>query len=108
MDVKKMPDISDVYGSGSFLKTSDIKQETQFNIKSVAVEKIRDNTKIVLALENGKKLPLNRINVERLAKNFGTTDYTKWAGKSFRLRKSETTFNGQDVDCMRVVKEYEE
>ena len=103
-----MPDISEIYGSGSFLKTGDVKQETQMNIKSVAVEKIRENTKIVLTLDNGKKFPLNRTNVERLARNFGTTDYTKWAGKSFRLRKSETTFQGQDVDCLRVVKEYDE
>jgi len=103
-----MADISELYGSGSFLKTNDVKQETKLKITAVAVEKIRDTTKLVLTLDNGKKFPLNRTNAERLSKNFGTPDYTKWVGKEFKIRKSETTFQGQDVDCLRVVKEYEE
>ena len=108
--------IEDVYGSGQksdFLATKDIPEGEKLDCKIVAMNKKelgkgeKATTKLIASLESGKSFVINKTNAERLAKNFGTTHYKEWIGKTFILYRSETTYAGQEVDCLRVQKNVE-
>jgi hypothetical protein len=104
--------VDDIYG-GNYLKISDIPHNgvLECKIKTAFVDlvgKDKPTKKIILDLESGKSFPLNKINSERLAKNFGSPKFATWVGKSFKVKQGETQFNGKDTPCIRVVKEYED
>ena len=105
-----MASIKDIYKSGSFLKTTDIPKgkDTEFTIKSAKLEAVGDKDKLVLTFEDDMKWPLNKTNAERIAKNLKTDDYEKWTGKKIRIRRSETKYQGREIECLRVVREYDE
>src|SRR3990167_6442822 len=98
-----MPSTDDIYG-GNFLSVCDVIQAKTYTIAEIEVKKIRedDSAKIILRFqETDKSFPLNKTNAKRIAEKHGT-DYTLWTGKKITLVKSETTYNGQEVDCIRV------
>lgn len=105
--------IDDIYG-GNFLKTSDLPRNgvLECKIKAVRVDKVGRGEdarkKILLDLESGKVFVVNKTNAERLSKNFRSSTYSSWTGKTFKVKVGETQYSGKDVEAMRVVKEYED
>ena len=101
-----MADINEVYAdNANTIKTTDIPkgQLPEFEIKSVSVKEFGDDKKIVLEVDNGKSFVLNTTNARQLASNFGTPDYESWPGKKFKLIRTNTQFQGSNVECLRVV-----
>ena len=101
-----MADINEIYGSGgNFLKTTDIEKGKIMDCKvvSVAVKEIGDDRKLVIELEGGKAFVLNKTNAAQLANNLGTPDYEKWPGKTFKIFRTMTNYQGSTVECLRVV-----
>ncbi len=103
--------INSLYG-GNYLKTTDIPVALQVECKIVSsyIQEFKDKKgnpvkKLVLKLESGKDFTLNKTNATRLAKRFGTDNYSQWNGKTFLIERDETEFAGNDVECLRVVKE---
>lgn len=97
--------IDDIYGATNSLKTNDIPkgQVPEFVIRSVGTREFGENKKLVLELDNGKSFVLNKTNARQLAGNFETPDYSKWVGKKFKLLRTSTPFQGETVECLRVV-----
>ena len=98
--------IDEIYGgSANSLKTTDVAKGTvpEFTIKSVSVKEFGENKKLVLELDNGKAFVCNKTNARQLANNYETPDFTKWPGKKFKLLRTTTTFQGGNVECLRVV-----
>lgn len=101
-----MADITDVYAeSVNTLKTTDIAKGTipEFSIKSVEVREFGEDKKLVLELNNDKSFVLNKTNARQLASNYSEPDYTKWVGKKFKVIRTNTQFQGGNVECLRVV-----
>ena len=99
--------INSLYG-GNYLKVEDVPAAgtLECTVAKTFIKEFQDGTKkLVVEMPNGKWLTLNSTNAKRLAKNFGTDNYTQWVGKTFRVKKDETEFGGRDVPCIRVVKE---
>jgi hypothetical protein len=80
-----------------------VKKATQFVIKDIKVETIRDKKKLVLSFEGtDKKLALNSTNARHLEEAHGS-DYKKWTKTTITLAAVPTTFNGEQVKGLRVL-----
>lgn len=99
--------LEDIYGgSSNFLKTTDVQkgQIMEVEVKSVTVQTIGDNKKLVVELvDKAKSFVLNKTNATQLANNLGSPDYNTWAGKKFKIFRTVTQYQGGTVECLRVV-----
>lgn len=104
-----MPTIESIYGENkTYIKALDMKdnETMELKIKSVDVKDFKGSKKIVVTAENGKSVVINKTNSTRIAEMFGT-ETDNWVGKTFKIMKSWTTFSGQEVPCIRVVRKLE-
>ena len=102
-----MVDANDYFG-GSYLKASDITQETALTIKEAKVEQLGDREKIVVYFDEVEKgLVLNKINTSRIAKQLESSLTEKWPANKITLYATEVEYDGKDVPCIRVKKQEE-
>lgn len=104
-----MSNIAEIYGEGNLIRTSDVPENKALNCKITAtsVRQFGDRNKLVLELETGKSFVCNKTNANRLAKIYNTPEYDKWVGKTFLLVRDFTQFKGQDIECLRVQRQFE-
>ena len=102
-----MPSFRDIYGSSDFLSAASFPdgQIVTVTIKEMKVETVKegDKPKLIAYLGNGKKMSVNKTNAEILAKGFGSEDYTTWTGRSFKIIKGQTKFQGQLVPSLMAM-----
>lgn len=104
------PSIDSIYGETvSSIKTQDVKegQPLTCKIKNSEAKRIGDDTKIVLTMEDGRSWFVNKTNARRLSELFNNPNYDQWVGKSFNLIRSWTTYQGQEIACLRVQRKIE-
>lgn len=102
-----MANINDIYGNSKSLKAEDLKGRAhKVTISQVDITEFKENgvakKKLVLTLVGKQKtLVLNKTNSRVIGKYYGE-DFDAWAGKEIEIFPTETEFNGQLVDCIRV------
>ena len=103
----EMANVNDIYGASSTLKAEDLKGRAhKVVIESTDIVEFKENgavkKKLVLRLRDKQKgLVLNKTNSKIIAKFYGE-DFEKWGGKSIEIFPTQTEFNSQLVDCIRV------
>ena len=99
-----MAKVSSVYPKKSrYLSADDVPLPATFTIESTEVDNKFGDDRIVLHLvENGKMLGLNSTNAHKLARELGD-DSAKWAGRRIVVGSVPTTFQGKEVQGLRVL-----
>lgn len=96
---------SDAYPS-KYLAAADLKgREFHLTITRVEIEEVGRNKEekpVVYFKEAKKALTLNKTNWGAIEKALGSDDTDEWAGGRITLYPSETSFDGETVDCIRV------
>jgi hypothetical protein len=103
-----MPDIDDIFSSGTYLKASDLVDgESVLTISSVEIVEFtekdgKQRRKPILSfLGTDKKLVCNKTNGLIIGEVYGkNTD--NWAGKPITLYATRVDFGGKLVDAIRV------
>src|SRR4051812_28229968 len=99
-----MNDIEKLYPS-KYLKPADLAGgEVTVTIVNVMVEEIgqpKERRAILSLKEYDKRLVLNKINTNAVAKLHGNS-FTNWPGKQLGLYPTTTSYGGQMVDCIGV------
>jgi len=89
-----------------YLKAGDLGESgAVVTISRMAVEPVGQNKEIkpVLYFAGKEKgMVLNKTNAKKIASLVGSADMDDWTGKTIRLYASETEFNGDTVECIRV------
>jgi hypothetical protein len=102
-----MADINEVYGQGggNYIKTQEVQLGSilECEITGISIKDFGEKKKLVADLKSGKAFVLNPTNARALAQRFANPDYTQWVGKTFRLIRTSTNYQGSSVDCLRVV-----
>ena len=104
-----MAKISKVF-QGSYLKTEDFDSDGEdLTIEEVAEERVgrgrnAEKKLVVYFTEREQGLPLNKVNAMAIAKILDADDTDDWAGGRVRVRRDETDFQGEPVDCLRVTR----
>lgn len=105
--------INEIYKSTSnFLRAEDLKgARVTVEIAGFTVETLKsdegEKKQVVLSFTGKEKvLGLNKTNAERIAALSGSYDPSEWAGAKIKLFPTKTTFQGREVDCIRVSEEY--
>jgi len=100
-----MASINDVYGSGATLKADDLPAGVQVpvTIEKITPKDFDDGNKLEIKFAGKEKLLIcNKTNAGRIAAEHGE-DYEAWTGKRIFLQRDMCEFNGQSVQCVRVV-----
>jgi hypothetical protein len=102
----------EVFGSGKYLKASDLKglpgKAITVTISDALLETIKDRdgeekTKTVLSFKGAqKRLPLNQTNWDAIAEITGEDDTDNWQGHAVQLYATVTDLKGSRVDCLRI------
>ena len=93
---------------GDYLKTEHIKEEKEYEIREVKVEKIgrgeQQEKKVVVYFQGlDKGLALNKTNSEAIAKITGSREIEDWDGKSLVLFiDPNVTYMGDTVGGIRI------
>ena len=88
-----------------WLKAKDLEGRPQLvTIKKFSVEKITDDKQgpVIWFQEYGKGLGLNITNGKKVEAISGSGDPANWIGKRIVIFPTETEFQGDTVDCIRV------
>jgi len=88
-----------------WLKAKDLEGQPKLvTIKRFSVEKITDDKQgpVIWFQEFGKGLGLNITNGKKVEGICGTGDPSGWIGKRIVIYPTETEFQGDTVDCIRV------
>lgn len=100
-----MPNINDAFPS-IYLKASDLKgAEPVVTIERVAFEPVgqkREMKPVIYFVGKQKGLVLNKTNANRIVQITGTGMTEHWAGSAIKLYATETEFQGETVDCIRI------
>lgn len=100
-------DIRQYQGSSNYLKAADLQgRPVNVTIRAAVVEQIgqgRSQQEKVVLYFNGKEkgLVLNVTNGNSISKAYGF-DTTNWVGCQIEIYPSETDYQGEMVDCLRV------
>ena len=102
-------DIRNIFANGQYLRAADMKgTPATLTISSAEVRNMApagrpEDRKPVLQFSNTEKeFPCNKTNSNKIAEALGwETD--NWAGHRITLQPSVTSYNGQEVPCVRVV-----
>jgi hypothetical protein len=90
------------FDQSKYLSAADITQEKLLRIKSVTVEMVDQQQKLVVWFTNHKKgLALNRTNNRTIRGAYGD-DTEQWAGKLIVVFPTQTDFRGRQVGALRV------
>lgn len=95
---------------GSYLKTEDFDSEgRELTILEVTEERIgrgrlAEKKLVVYFDELEQGLPLNKVNATAIAKILSADDTDDWTGGRVLVRRDETEFQGEPVDCIRVTR----
>lgn len=97
-----MAKISEQFGNG-YLRAEDFDGKGKtFVIDTVATEDVGDESKLVAYFQGEEKgLPLNKTNALAIASLHGD-DTDEWGGKSIKVYRDSTMYQGRRVACMRV------
>jgi hypothetical protein len=100
-----VPNIGDAFPS-KYLKASDLKGQQPVvvmgEVKFEAVGQSRE-MKAVLYFEGKEKgMVLNKTNANKITEIVGSALTEDWRGHQVRLYPSVTTFQGEEVECLRV------
>lgn len=87
----------------SFMRADDLtEQETKAVIKDVVTTQIEDKDRLVVEFDGDHNdLLLNTTNCRALMKLFGN-ETGDWKGKEITLYKAKVSFQGKEVDGVRV------
>lgn len=98
-----MPNINDAFPS-KYLKARDLKdREVTVKCSHVEMEKIGSDRKAVLYFEGKEKgLVLNKTNANKITDLAGSALTEDWAGLEVKLYPTETSFQGEMVECIRI------
>lgn len=100
-----MPNINEAFPS-KYLKASDLKgTEPVLTIAKVAFEPVGQSKemKAVVYFEGkAKGLVLNKTNATRIVQLSGSGLTEEWPGTRVKLYGSVTTFEGDEVECIRI------
>lgn len=103
-----MPTIDEYFGN--YLKTEDVKQETEYTIKEcrpedIGKEDVKETKLIVFFEDQEKGLVLNKVNSEAIAEITNTREFDKWQGTKLCLYVDPNVmFGGKRVGGIRVKK----
>lgn len=97
--------VNDAFPS-KHLKASDLKGSVvPVTISHVEIEEIgqkKDRKPVLYFSGKDKGLVLNKTNSKRIADLLGSPETDDWAGQRIALYPSETEFQGDTVECIRV------
>ncbi len=97
--------VNDAFPS-KHLKASDLKGAVvPVTISHVDIEEIgqkKDRKPVVYFAGKDKGLVLNKTNSKRISDLLGSPETDDWAGQRIALYPSETEFQGDTVECIRV------
>jgi len=97
--------INDTFPS-KHLKASDLKGAiVPVTISHLEIEEIgqkKDKKPVLYFAGKDKGLVLNKTNSKRIADLLGSPETDDWAGQKIALYPSETEFQGDTVECIRV------
>ena len=97
--------INDTFPS-KHLKASDLKGSVvPVTISHLEIEEIgqkKDRKPVLYFTGKDKGLVLNKTNSKRIADLLGTPETDEWGGQRIALYPSETEFQGDTVECIRV------
>lgn len=100
-----MPNINDAFPS-KFLKASDLKgTEPVCVIDKVLFEPVgqsKEMKAVVYFVGKAKGLVLNKTNATRIVQLSGSGITEEWPGTRIKLYGSVTTFEGDEVECIRI------
>jgi len=97
--------VSDVYKKESkFFKAEDLNGKgKRLRIEEWEKVLLGKDDKIVLSFTSAeKKLVLNTTNAQIIERNLKSDDFDKWLNKVITIYPTTTSFEGRDVDCIRV------
>lgn len=100
-----MPDIGKLFPS-RYLKVGDLDgREVTVTIKGVKMENVgqtKELRPVIYFKGTNKGMVLNVTNSKRIAKITNSSDTDDWSGHKIILYPSETEFQGETVECLRV------
>lgn len=100
-----MPNINDAFPS-KYLRASDLEEDGQpVTIARVALEAVgqtREMKAVVYFTEQAKGLVLNKTNAKRITDIAGSPETEDWAGVVVTIYPTETEFQGETVECIRI------
>lgn len=100
-----MPNINDAFPS-NYLKASDLKgRAIVVEIDRVEFEPVgqqKEMKPIVYFSGKEKGLVLNKTNAKQIVNMTGYENTEDWSGLSITIYPTETSFQGEMVDCIRV------
>lgn len=100
-----MPNISDAFPS-KYLRASDLKGSqpvvTMGEVKFEPVGQPRDMKAVLYFEGKDKGLVLNKTNANKITEIVGSALTEDWRGHQIRIYPSVTTFQGEEVECIRV------
>lgn len=100
-----MPNINDAFPS-KYLRASDLKGQqpvvTMSAVKFEAVGQSRDMKAVLYFEGKDKGVVLNKTNANKITEIVGSALTEDWRGHQIRLYPSVTTFQGEEVECIRV------
>ena len=86
------------------MKASDLKQPTTYTVTAVRVATLKGESKPIVSFKEGKaEWVVNKTNAASLAKKFGDIELSELVGKQIILASVGTTYQGDQVDGIRVV-----
>lgn len=103
-----MPKLKDMFPS-KYLKASDFDETgsvltiERIKEESIGAGKDADEKWVLYFEENDKGLVLNKTNTNIIAGMYGD-DTDDWIGKLVTLYATETSFQGEQVECIRIKK----
>jgi hypothetical protein len=87
--------------TSSFLTADDVKKPRIVHVQTVAEEKVGQDTKLVLYVDDGNdelKIALNKSNIARLIEIFGDDETDNWIGNPVEIwRDPNVMFNNRKV-----------
>lgn len=100
-----MANINDAFPS-NYLKASDLKgRAVVVEIDRVEFEPVgqkKEMKPILYFAGKDKGLVLNKTNAAKIISLLGTEETEEWGGNSIAIYPTETSFQGDMVDCIRV------
>lgn len=97
--------VNDAFPS-KYIKASDLgDRKVAVTIAKVEIEAVgqgRDRKPVVFFAGKEKGLVLNKTNAKRIVQITGTSETQQWTGVKIVLFATETEFQGETVECVRV------
>lgn len=100
-----MANINDAFPS-NFLKASDLKGNavtvTIDRIEFEPVGQTKEMKPVIYFTNKEKGLVLNKTNATTISRLLGSGETEDWHGAAIRIYPTETSYQGEQVDCIRV------